>query len=135
MYVETPRKWMKNHSWTKNGMFLLCSALYCVGKRGHSCIIRVFFLKEISCFLPSYLINFLLFSIDIYLGSYPKNTVAYFSYILRSVVEYKNRCQVIIFLGPFHSCDIIHWLEDRNCANVALRPVGGWLCHYLGNQS
>ena len=65
MYVENPEKGMKNHGLSKNGMFLLYSALYYVGKRGHSYTIRVFFLKERPCFLPSYLINFLLFSPNI----------------------------------------------------------------------
>ena len=72
MYVEYPRKWMKNHGLNKNGMFLLYSALHYVGKIGNSCTIRVFFLKEKPCFLPSYLVNFLLSSLKIYLGSYPK---------------------------------------------------------------
>ena len=72
MYMENPRKGMKNHGLSKNGMFLLYSDLYYVRKRGHSHTIKVFFLKEMSCFLHSYLINFLLFSPNIYLGSYPK---------------------------------------------------------------
>ena len=71
MHVENPRKWMKNHNLIKNEMFLLYSALYYVGKRGHFYTIRVFFLNQRSCFLPSYLINFLLSSVNIYLGSYP----------------------------------------------------------------
>ena len=53
MYVENPSKWMKNHSLSKNGMFLLCSDLYYVKKRGFSCTIRVFLLKE-NPFLLSY---------------------------------------------------------------------------------
>ena len=70
--MENPRKGMKNHGLSKNGMFLLCSNLYYVRKRGHSCTIRVFFLKERYCFLPSYLINFLLSSPNVFLGSYSK---------------------------------------------------------------
>ena len=71
MYVENPRKGIKNHGLSKNGMLLLYLALYYVGKRGISCAIRVFFFKEIPFFLPSYLINFLLSSQKIYLSSYP----------------------------------------------------------------
>ena len=33
MYVENPRKAMKNHGLSKNGMFLLYSDLYYVGKK------------------------------------------------------------------------------------------------------
>ena len=72
MYVENPRKWMKHHVLNKNGMFLLYSALHYVRKIGDSCTIRVFFLKERPCFLPFYLVNFLLSFLKIYLGSYPK---------------------------------------------------------------
>ena len=97
MYVETPRKGMKNLGLSKNRMFLLCSALQYVGKRGNSCTIRVFFLKERPYFLPSYLINFLLFSQKIF-GSYPQNTVACSSYNFRNMAKYKDRCQVIISL-------------------------------------
>ena len=46
MYVENPKKWMKNHSLSKKGAFLLCLALYCMERRGNSCTIRVFFLKK-----------------------------------------------------------------------------------------
>ena len=59
-------------------------------KSGNSCTIRVFFLKEKPYFLPFYLINFLLSSLKIYLGSYPKNTAACSSYNLRNMVEYKE---------------------------------------------
>ena len=50
MYVENPRKGMKNHGLSTNGMFLLYSDLYYVWKIGHSCTINVFFLKERPCF-------------------------------------------------------------------------------------
>ena len=72
MYVKNPEKGMKNHYLSKNEMFLLSSALYYMAKRGHSYTIRVFFLKKRPCFLPSYLINFLFSSPNIYLGSCPK---------------------------------------------------------------
>ena len=98
MYVENPKKGMKNHSLGKNGMFLFCSALYYVGKRGNSCTIKAFFLKKRPCFLPAYLINFLLFSQKIYLGSYLQNTAACSSYNIRNIAEYKDRCQFIISL-------------------------------------
>ena len=96
--MENNRKWMKNHGLSKNGMLLLCYALYYVGKRGNSCTIRVFFLKERPCSLLSYLINFILSSLKIYLGSYPKNTAACSSYNLRNMAKYKDRCQFIISL-------------------------------------
>ena len=70
--MENSRKGMKNHGLSKNVMFLLYSNLYYMRKRGHSCTIRVFFLKERPYFLPSYLINFLLSSPNIYLDSYSK---------------------------------------------------------------
>ena len=53
MYMKKPREWIKNHGLRKNGTFLLCSDLYYVKKRGISCTIRVFFLKE-RLFLLSY---------------------------------------------------------------------------------
>ena len=71
-YTWKTLKGMKNHSLSKNGMFLLCSDLYYVRKRCHTCTIRMFFPKERPYFLHSYLINFLLSSPNIYLGSYPK---------------------------------------------------------------
>ena len=39
------------------------------------------------------------------------------------------------YFGPFHSCDVICWPKDRNCANVALEPMGRWPYHCLGNKS
>ena len=51
MYMENPSKGMKNYSLSKNGMFLLCSDLYYVKKRGFSFTIRVFLLKESPCLL------------------------------------------------------------------------------------
>ena len=67
---KTLEKGMKNHS--LSGMFLLHSDLYYVRKRGNSCTIRVFFLEERPCFLPSYLVKFPLSSPTIYLGLYLK---------------------------------------------------------------
>ena len=55
-------------------------------------------LKERPYFLPSYLINFLLSSQKIYLGSYPKSPATCSFYNLRNMAEYKDGCQVIIFL-------------------------------------
>ena len=69
--MENPKKGKKNHGLSKNGIFFLCSSLYYVGRRGNSYKIKVFFLKKKPCFLPSYLINFLLSSQKIYFGSYP----------------------------------------------------------------
>ena len=103
MYVENPKKRMKNHG------FLLCSALYYMERRDNSYTIRVFFFQRETirvtssfkgrpCFLPSYLINFLLSSQDIYSGSYLQILAACSSYNLRNMAEYKDRCQVIIFL-------------------------------------
>ena len=84
-------------------------------------------------FLPT---NSLLSFQNIYLGSCPNSTTICSSYTLRNIVQYKDICQVIIFsFRPFHSYDIICWLEDKNCTNVALRPIGRWLCHCLENKS
>ena len=46
MYVENPKKGMKNHSSSKRESLLLFSALYYVGNKSISCTIRVFFLKR-----------------------------------------------------------------------------------------
>ena len=79
--------------------FLLFSALYYVERRGNFYTIRVFFLKRKTLFsIYSYLINFLLSSQKIYMGSYPKSPATCSSYNLRNMAEYKDRCQVIIFL-------------------------------------
>ena len=40
-----------------------------------------------------------------------------------------------LYFGPLHSCDVIYWVKDRDCANEALGPVGRWPCHCLGNKS
>ena len=119
-------------------MFLLCSALYYVGKKGISCTIRVFFLKERPCFLPFYLpilstfysllkrstwvltlkislhIPFIIWRIWLSTKTGVKSSFSYF--------------------GHFHTCDIIWWLEERKHVNMALWPVGRWLCHCLGNK-
>ena len=103
MFMENPKKGMKNHNLSKNVLALLSFVLY--GKRGNPCTIRMSSLKERPCFLPHFLINFLLSSQKIYLDSYPKSLVAW-SYNLRNMVEYKDRCQVIIFyyyFGPYYS--------------------------------
>ena len=55
-------------------------------------------LKERPGFLSSYLINFLPSSQKIYLGSYPKSSAARSFYNLRNIAEYKDKCQIIIFL-------------------------------------
>ena len=132
---KTLEKGMKNHSLSKNGMFLLHSDLYYVRKRGNSCIIRVFFLKERPCFLPSYLVNFPLSSPTIYLGLYLKIQLHVPLIIWGKWLNTKTGVKLSFpYFGPFHSYDIICWLEDRDCANVALGPVGRWLCHCLGNR-
>ena len=126
--LENPRKWMKNHGLSKNVMFLLC--LDCI-----MCETRSISYNKVVP--PSYQLSTLFsqFLLGL-LGSYPQNTVACSSYNLRNMVEYKDRCQVIIFLFlTFYSCDVICWLEDRNCAKVALEPMGRWPCHCLGNNS
>ena len=126
---------MKNHGLSKNGMFLLCSDLYYVRKRGHSCTIRVLFLKERLCFLPSHLITFLLFSLYIYLRSYP-NIQLHVPFIIWGI-WLSTRTGVkssFLYFRHFHSYDIICWLEDKDCTNVARGPVGKWLCYYLGNS-
>ena len=115
-------------------MFLLCSAFYYVGKRGNSCTIRVFFLKERPFFLPSYLINFLLSSPPIYLGSYPKIQLLVPLIIWGIWLSTKTGVKSSFpYFGPFHNCDIICWLEDKDCANMALVHWCPWVGD-LGNR-
>ena len=126
---------MNNHGLSKNEMFLFCSDLYYVRKSDHSYIIRMFFLKEWHCFLPSCLINFLLSSPNIYLGSYPKIQL-HVPLIIRGIwlstkADVKSSFP---YFWHFHNCDIICWLDDRDCTNMALGPVGRWLCHCLENS-
>ena len=127
MYMENPREEIKNHGLSKNRMFLPCSDCIMYEKRSH------LYNKGVLAF---YHLKFLLFSLEyLFFGFSPKTTIACPSYNLNNMVEYIDRCQVIIFLfWTFHSCEVIYWLEDRNCANMALGPVGRWLCHYLGNK-
>ena len=68
------------------------------GKRGNRCTIRMFFPKRETFFQPHYLINFLLSSQKIYLGSYPESLATCSSYNMMNMVKYKDRCQVFIFL-------------------------------------
>ena len=58
----------------------------------------MFFPKRETLFQPYYLINFLLSSQKIYLGSYPESLATCSSYNMRNMVKYKDRCQVFIFL-------------------------------------
>ena len=92
MYVESLKKWMKNHGLSKNVQF-------CIIWKEEATLIQQMYssFKERPCFLPSYLINFLFSSQKIYLGSYPKSPATCFSSNLRNMIEYKDRCQVIIF--------------------------------------
>ena len=133
MYMKNPSKGIKSHGLSKNGMFLLCSDLCYVKKRGISCTIRVFFLNERLCLL-----------------SYELST--FFSTISHWVLALKIQLHVPLiiwgiwlstrtcvkssfsYFGYFHSYDVICWLEDRNCANVTLRPVHKWLCHCSVNS-
>ena len=112
---------------------LPCSDLYYVKKRGISCTIRVFFLKERLCLL-----------------SYQLSTL--FSTISPWVLALKIQLHIPLiiwgiwlstrtgvkssfsYFGHFHSCDVICWLKDRNCTNVALGLMRRWLCHYSGNS-
>ena len=125
---------MKNLGLSKNRMFLLCSALYYVGKRGNSCTIRVFFLKERPYFLPSYLINFLLF-----LKRSSVLTLKIQLHVLLIILGIWLSTKTGVkssfpYFGHFHNCGIIWWLEERESVNVALWPVGRWLCHCLGHK-
>ena len=86
MYVENPKEWIKNHDLNKNTTFLLSSACIMYGKEIN------FTIK-----LPFSLINSLLSSQNIWLGSCPNNTTTCSFYTLRNMVEYKDMCQVIIF--------------------------------------
>ena len=106
MYVKNPEKGMKNHGLSKNGIFLLYSALYYVGKRGHSYTIRVFFLKKRDLVFNLTILStfYSLFKRSTQVLT-PKSLVACSSYNLRNMAEYKDRCQVIIFFffGPYHN--------------------------------
>ena len=89
---------MKNHGLGKKESFLLYLALYCMEKEVTLVQYGCSSFKERPCFLPHFLINFLLSSQKIYLDSYPKSPAACFSYNLTNMTEYKDRCQVIISL-------------------------------------
>ena len=86
MYMENPKECIKNHDLSKNTTFLLSSACIMYGKEIN------FTIK-----LPFSLINSLLSSQNIWLGSCPNNTTTCSFYTLRNMAEYKNKCQVIIF--------------------------------------
>ena len=89
---------MKNHGLSKKGAFLLCSALYCMERRGNSCTIKVFFLKkrDLVFNLTILSIFYSLFKRSTQVLT-PKSPTACSSYNLRNMVEYKDKCQVIIF--------------------------------------
>ena len=133
MYVKKPREWIKNHGLRKNGTFLLCLDLYYVKKRGISCTIRVFFLKE-RLFLLSYQLSTLFSPISPWVLTLKIQLHVPFI-IWRIWLSTRTSVKLSFsYLGYFHNCEVICWLEDRNCANVALGPVGRWLCHCLGNK-
>ena len=83
MYVENPRKGIKNHGLSKNQMFLLCSDCIMYEKRS------LLYNKSV---LVSYHLNFLLSSLKYLIGFLHKTTAACPFYNLRNVVEYKDRC-------------------------------------------
>ena len=62
MYVKNPKKWIKNHGLSKNGMFLLCSNCIMYQKRS------LLYNKGV---LASYHLNFLLSSLKYLLGFLP----------------------------------------------------------------
>ena len=114
-----------------------------VWEKGYLLYNKVFFLKRETLFstlLPyqlSYsLINFLLFSQKIYLGFCPNSLAVCSSYSLRNMAEYKNRCQVIIFLF-WTLLQLRYYLVagGERMSTSALWHEGGWLCHYMGNNS
>ena len=98
MYVENPFKGWKTTVWVRENHS--CSVQLCVMWGIRVSLVQEWCSssKERPCFLPYFLINFLLFSQKIYLGSYPNSLAAWSSYSLRNMLEYKDRCQVIIFL-------------------------------------
>ena len=89
MYVENPREGIKNHSLSKNRMFLLFSNCIMYVKRS------LLYNKGV---LASYHLNSLLSSLKYLFGFLIKTTAACLSYNLRNMVEYKGRCQIIISL-------------------------------------
>ena len=101
MYVENPREGIKNHGLSKNQMFLPYSDCIMHEKRSH------LYIKGVLGF---YHTNFLLSSLEyLFFGFLPKTTTACPSYNLKNMDEYKDKCQVFIFLfWTFHSCEVIY---------------------------
>ena len=135
---KTLRNRWKTTVWARENHSCSIKLLYCVGKRVSlvQCTIRCSSSKERHCFLPYSLINFLLFSQKIYLGFCPNSLATCSSYSLRNMAEYKNRCQVIIFLF-WTLLQLRYYLVagGERMPTSALWHEGGWLCHYMGNNS
>ena len=92
--------------------------------------------KERPCFLPYFLINFLLFSQKIYLGSCPNSPPACSSYSLRNMAEYNDKCQVIISLF-WTLLQLRYYLVagGERTPTSGLWHGGRWLYHCMGNNS
>ena len=135
MYVENPRKRDEKPQFEQEWNVLAPFRFVLCEEKRSLLSVRVFFLKERPYFLLFYLINFLLSSSNIYLGSYLKIQLHVPLIIWGIWLSTKTGVKSSFpYFGHFHSCTIICWLEDRNCANVALGPVGRWLGHCLGNS-
>ena len=128
MYVENPREGMKNHGLSKNVMFLLC-------------LDRIMCEKWLISYNKIVPLSYQLYNLFSQISHFCSRVLALiqlhvpliiWGIWLSTKIDVKSS---FLYFGPFHSCDVICWLEDRNCANVALRPVGRWLCHCLENKS
>ena len=105
-------------------------------RRDNSCTIRVFFLKRETLFSTfiSYQLS-TLFSKDL-LRFLPLKIQLHIPLIIGGIwLSTKTGVKSSFpYFGHFHNCGIIWWLEERERPNVALWPVGRWLCHCLGNK-
>ena len=86
MYMENPREGIKKPWFEQERNILARLNLYYVLEG-----------EQFTIKLPFFPNNSPLSSQNIWLGSCPRSSSACFFYTLRNMVEYKDRCQVIIF--------------------------------------
>ena len=115
MYVENPKEGWKTTMWARMECSSSAQTVLCV-KRGQ---------------FRTIILNFLLSSPNIYLGSCLTIQLHVLLIIWRIWLSAKIGVKSSFpYFGLFHSCDILYWLKNRDCTNVALGPMGRWLCHY-----
>ena len=117
---------MKNHDVRKNGMFLLCSDCIVCEKRS------ILYNKGVFLLILSTLYSLLSISpwvLALKIQLHVPLIIWEIWLSIRTGVK-----SSFSYLRPFHICEVIYWLEDRNCANMTLGPVGRWLCHCLGDK-